>query len=93
MDNHLKRDGNGKPGIVPTVRKLIFERLDPALIRRGRMDKHIELSNCCFETFKVLAKNYLDIESHELFPSIRWGIKRFRDKEYKNDTAKVEKDD
>ncbi|KAI3505426.1 hypothetical protein L1887_27555 [Cichorium endivia] len=46
------------------------ERLDPALIRRGRMDKHIELSYCCFETFKVLAKNYLDIESHELFPSI-----------------------
>ncbi|XP_071737382.1 AAA-ATPase ASD, mitochondrial-like [Rutidosis leptorrhynchoides] len=46
------------------------EKLDPALIRRGRMDKHIELSYCCFETFKVLAKNYLDIESHELFENI-----------------------
>ncbi|KAK9077842.1 hypothetical protein SSX86_006180 [Deinandra increscens subsp. villosa] len=46
------------------------EKLDPALIRRGRMDKHIEMSYCCFETFKVLAKNYLDLESHELFETI-----------------------
>nr|GMD55017.1 AAA-ATPase At3g28580-like [Ipomoea batatas] len=48
-----------------------IEKLDPALIRRGRMDSHIELSYCCFEAFKVLAKNYLDIESHQLFPEIR----------------------
>ncbi|KAL8262385.1 hypothetical protein R6Q59_023734 [Mikania micrantha] len=47
-----------------------LEKLDPALIRRGRMDKHIEMSYCCFETFKVLAKNYLDLESHELFETI-----------------------
>ncbi|KAL2335569.1 hypothetical protein Fmac_016782 [Flemingia macrophylla] len=46
------------------------EKLDPALIRRGRMDKHIELTYCCYETFKVLAKNYLDIESHHLFSTI-----------------------
>ncbi|XP_057983071.1 AAA-ATPase ASD, mitochondrial-like [Malania oleifera] len=43
------------------------ENLDPALIRRGRMDKHIELSYCCFEAFKILAKNYLDVDSHHLF--------------------------
>ncbi|KAG8634309.1 AAA-ATPase ASD, mitochondrial [Manihot esculenta] len=47
------------------------EKLDPALIRRGRMDKHIEMSYCCFEAFKVLAQNYLDIESHELFAKIQ----------------------
>ncbi|CAA0839278.1 P-loop containing nucleoside triphosphate hydrolases superfamily protein [Striga hermonthica] len=47
------------------------EKLDPALIRRGRMDKHIELSYCGFEAFKVLAKNYLEIEEHELFGKIR----------------------
>ncbi|XP_059670256.1 AAA-ATPase ASD, mitochondrial-like [Cornus florida] len=46
------------------------EKLDPALIRRGRMDKHIELSYCCFEAFKLLAKNYLDLESHHLFATI-----------------------
>ncbi|KAL2528325.1 P-loop containing nucleoside triphosphate hydrolase superfamily protein [Forsythia ovata] len=34
------------------------------------MDKHIELSYCCFEAFKVLAKNYLDLESHKLFARI-----------------------
>ncbi|GKU97053.1 hypothetical protein SLEP1_g10236 [Rubroshorea leprosula] len=47
-----------------------INKLDPALIRRGRMDKHIEMSYCCFESFKVLAKNYLDIESHSLFGDI-----------------------
>ncbi|XP_042002698.1 AAA-ATPase ASD, mitochondrial-like [Salvia splendens] len=46
------------------------EKLDPALIRRGRMDKHIELSYCSFEGFKVLAKNYIGVEWHELFPRI-----------------------
>ncbi|XP_073005105.1 AAA-ATPase ASD, mitochondrial-like [Typha latifolia] len=48
-----------------------IEKLDPALIRRGRMDKHIEMSYCGFEAFKVLAKNYLDIDSHPLFDTIR----------------------
>lgn len=46
------------------------EKLDPALIRKGRMDKHIELSYCSFEAFKVLAKNYLKLESHHLFSTI-----------------------
>ncbi|KAM7481835.1 hypothetical protein LguiB_006418 [Lonicera macranthoides] len=46
------------------------EKLDPALIRRGRMDKHIKLTYCGFEAFKVLARNYLDLESHWLFESI-----------------------
>ncbi|KAF3560784.1 hypothetical protein DY000_02011049 [Brassica cretica] len=46
------------------------DKLDPALIRRGRMDNHIEMSYCKFEAFKVLAKNYLDIESHELYGEI-----------------------
>ncbi|CAJ2675584.1 unnamed protein product [Trifolium pratense] len=46
------------------------EKLDPALIRKGRMDMHIELSYCGFEAFKMLAKNYLNIESHDLFGTI-----------------------
>ncbi|XP_043704601.1 AAA-ATPase ASD, mitochondrial-like [Telopea speciosissima] len=46
------------------------EKLDPALIRRGRMDKHIEMSYCNYEGFKVLAKNYLDLDSHPLFETI-----------------------
>ncbi|KAL8231549.1 hypothetical protein R6Q57_001327 [Mikania cordata] len=47
------------------------EKLDPALIRRGRMDRHIELSYCGFEAFRVLARNYLYLETHELFETIR----------------------
>ena len=46
------------------------EKLDPALIRRGRMDKKIELSYCGFEAFKCFAKIYLDIDSHPLFATI-----------------------
>ncbi|KAI3887356.1 hypothetical protein MKX03_002760 [Papaver bracteatum] len=42
------------------------EKLDPALLRSGRMDKHILLSYCNMESFKVLAKNYLKLEEHDL---------------------------
>ncbi|KAH7846188.1 hypothetical protein Vadar_010900 [Vaccinium darrowii] len=35
------------------------------------MDRHIELSYCGFEAFKVLAKNFLDIDTHDLFETIR----------------------
>ncbi|MCL7038091.1 hypothetical protein MKW94_008333 [Papaver nudicaule] len=47
------------------------EKLDPALIRRGRMDKLIELGYCSFDGFKILAKNYLNIDDHSLFETIR----------------------
>ncbi|XP_010502854.1 PREDICTED: AAA-ATPase At3g28540-like [Camelina sativa] len=47
------------------------DNLDPALIRRGRMDNHIEMSYCRFEAFKVLAKNYLEIESHDLYGDVK----------------------
>ncbi|GKV08642.1 hypothetical protein SLEP1_g20246 [Rubroshorea leprosula] len=46
------------------------EKLDRALIRGRRMDQHIEMSYCCFEAFKVLAKNHLCIDSHPLFGEI-----------------------
>ncbi|KAJ1691893.1 hypothetical protein LUZ63_016048 [Rhynchospora breviuscula] len=48
-----------------------LEKLDPALIRRGRMDMHIEMSYCTFEAFKVLAKNYLGVVEHDKFDTIR----------------------
>ena len=35
------------------------------------MDRHIEMSYCNFEAFKVLAKNYLDLGSHPLFGAIQ----------------------
>ncbi|CAO2186153.1 unnamed protein product [Urochloa humidicola] len=46
------------------------DRLDPALIRRGRMDKHIEMSYCCLEAFRFLARNYLAVDDHPLFGDV-----------------------
>lgn len=54
------------------------DKLDPALTRRGRMDKHIKLSYCKYEGFKVLAKNYLELEGHPLFQSVEELIKEVK---------------
>ncbi|KAJ7519409.1 hypothetical protein O6H91_20G037200 [Diphasiastrum complanatum] len=47
-----------------------IDKLDPALLRSGRMDMHIFMSYCTFPAFKILAQNYLLISDHELFPQI-----------------------
>ncbi|XP_028766558.1 AAA-ATPase At3g50940-like [Neltuma alba] len=46
------------------------DRLDPALLRPGRMDVHIHMSYCSFSGFKTLAANYLRIEEHAVFDEI-----------------------
>ncbi|PHT39488.1 hypothetical protein CQW23_23061 [Capsicum baccatum] len=46
------------------------DRLDPALLRPGRMDVHIEMSYCTFSGFRVLASNYLKVDEHRLFKAI-----------------------
>nr|KYP66925.1 hypothetical protein KK1_013236 [Cajanus cajan] len=47
------------------------EKLDPALLRPGRMDMHIHLSFLKGKAFRVLASNYLGIEGHHpLFEQI-----------------------
>ncbi|CAJ1957395.1 unnamed protein product [Sphenostylis stenocarpa] len=46
------------------------ERLDPALLRPGRMEMHIHLSYCNFSAFEQLAFNYLGISHHKLFDQI-----------------------
>ncbi|TYH78777.1 hypothetical protein ES332_D03G013200v1 [Gossypium tomentosum] len=46
-------------------------RLDPALLRPGRMDLHIHLSYCGMRAFTLLAVNYLGIKGeHRLFGEI-----------------------
>ncbi|KAL0344270.1 UNVERIFIED_CONTAM: AAA-ATPase [Sesamum angustifolium] len=48
------------------------EKLDPALLRPGRMDMHIHMGYCTPEAFDVLALNYLEInDHHRLFPEIK----------------------
>lgn len=43
------------------------EKIDPALVRCGRMDVHVSLGTCGPAAFRTLVKNYLEIESHALF--------------------------
>lgn len=47
-----------------------MDRLDPALLRPGRMDMHLPMSYCDFSGFKILAYNYLLIQEHPLFEKI-----------------------
>ncbi|KAK9108902.1 hypothetical protein Sjap_016962 [Stephania japonica] len=46
------------------------DRLDPALLRPGRMDMHIHMSYCNPDGFKLLASNYLGIKDHQSFNEI-----------------------
>jgi len=47
------------------------ERIDPALLRPGRMDMHIHLSFLRSKAFRILASNYLGVEGdHPLFERI-----------------------
>ena len=46
------------------------DRIDPALLRPGRMDMHIHMSYCTPYGFKTLASNYLGVSNHRLFTEI-----------------------
>ncbi|WJX13939.1 hypothetical protein P8452_04273 [Trifolium repens] len=46
------------------------EKLDPALLRPGRMDVHIHMSYCTPYGFRQLAFRYLRIKEHTLFKEI-----------------------
>lgn len=46
------------------------ERLDPALLRPGRMDMHIHMSYCTPGGFRTLASNYLGLKDHDRFREI-----------------------
>ncbi|KAL5557995.1 hypothetical protein UlMin_034206 [Ulmus minor] len=54
------------------------DHLDPALLRPGRMDLHLHMSYCSFNGFKILAKNYLEIEEHTLFEEIEKLLQKVR---------------
>ena len=52
------------------------DKLDPALLRPGRMDVHVHMSYCTIEGFKLLATNYLKIEGdHQLYIQIEGLLK------------------
>ncbi|OVA05067.1 AAA+ ATPase domain [Macleaya cordata] len=43
-----------------------IEKLDPALLRCGRMDMHIFMSYCSYPALLILFKNYLGLEKDDL---------------------------
>jgi len=46
------------------------DRLDPALLRPGRMDMHVHMGYCGFVAFRELAANYHGVHDHPLFAEI-----------------------
>lgn len=42
------------------------DKLDPALLRSGRMDMHVFMNYCSFPALKILLKNYLGREESDL---------------------------
>ncbi|KAI3673199.1 hypothetical protein L6452_39315 [Arctium lappa] len=55
------------------------DRLDPALLRPGRMDVHLEMSYCTYGGFKILASSYLQVKEEEklvLFERIKELLKK-----------------
>lgn len=46
------------------------DRLDPALLRPGRMDMHIHMSYCTPSALRTLSSNYLGITEHPLLVEI-----------------------
>lgn len=59
--------GNERIIIFTTNHK---EKLDPALLRPGRMDVHIYMGYCTTAGFRKLATTYLGIKDDKLFGSI-----------------------
>ena len=52
------------------------DKLNPALLRPGRMDVHVHMSYCTIDGFKLLATNYLKIEGdHQLYMQIEGLLK------------------
>ncbi|VVB07856.1 unnamed protein product [Arabis nemorensis] len=69
------REENGLWSSCVEERIIIFttnhkEKLDPALLRPGRMDVHVLMNYCTPYVFRKLAALYLEIEEHNLFETI-----------------------
>ncbi|KAF0911345.1 hypothetical protein E2562_008233 [Oryza meyeriana var. granulata] len=47
-----------------------IEKLDPALLRSGRMDMHIFMSYCSFPALKILLRNYLGLQDSDSDTSV-----------------------
>ncbi|RVW75488.1 AAA-ATPase [Vitis vinifera] len=57
-----------------------IEKLDPALLRSGRMDMHIFMSYCTFPALKILLQNYLGFSEPDMGLQIMEEIEAVIDK-------------
>ncbi|WOH06900.1 hypothetical protein DCAR_0626329 [Daucus carota subsp. sativus] len=57
-----------------------IEKLDPALLRSGRMDMHIFMSYCSFDSLKILFKNYLEYDEGDIDEDLMEQLKQVIDK-------------
>lgn len=46
------------------------DRIDPAVLRPGRVDVHVHFPPCDFSAFKSLASTHLGVRDHKLFPQV-----------------------
>ncbi|KAI3711486.1 hypothetical protein L2E82_41603 [Cichorium intybus] len=46
------------------------EKIDPAILRPGRIDVHLYFPLCNFNSFRTLANNCLGVKDHKLFPQV-----------------------
>lgn len=46
------------------------DQVDPAVLRPGRIDVHIQFPLCDFSAFKNLANSHLGLKEHKLFPQV-----------------------
>ncbi|KAI3508097.1 hypothetical protein L1887_23098 [Cichorium endivia] len=46
------------------------EKIDPTVLRPGRIDVHVQFPLCDFPAFKTLANSHLGIKEHKLFPQV-----------------------
>ncbi|GAB4853575.1 hypothetical protein Ancab_017766 [Ancistrocladus abbreviatus] len=51
-----------------------IDKLDPALLRSGRMDMHIFMSYCSLPALKILVKNYLGMEEGDVEEAVMCGF-------------------
>ncbi|KAL9242273.1 hypothetical protein vseg_016291 [Gypsophila vaccaria] len=56
------------------------EKLDPALLRSGRMDMHVHMSYCTCESVWVLVRNYLGIGVEDISIQLKAEFKRVVEK-------------
>ncbi|KAK9101697.1 LOW QUALITY PROTEIN: hypothetical protein Sjap_018951 [Stephania japonica] len=57
-----------------------IDKLDPALLRSGRMDMHIFMTHCSFQALKILLRNYLGLEAEDVDKEVLQELEEVTDK-------------